>query len=239
VRPEVVYHLAFHVLVPKGVENPILEMDSIIGSLRLLQKAKEIGVRKVVFTSSGFLYGNARRLPATEEDPIEPVTPYVVAKYAVENYLKFYSRTYGVPYVVLRYAAIYGPRQVTGAMADYIRRLSAGMQADIWGDGSKTRDYVYIADVVEANMLALSLPAGHANPVFNIGTSIETTLNDLYGRIAGMLGVEAKPTYHPDRAGEQIRYCLDNTKAQRELGWKPRHSLEDGLRLTIRAYKGR
>ena len=239
VRPEVVYHLAFHVLVPKAVENPILEMDSIIGSLRLLQKAKEIGVRKVVFTSSGFLYGNTRRLPAAEDDPIEPVTPYVVAKHAVENYLKFYSLTYGVPYVVLRYAAIYGPRQVTGAMADYIRRLSAGMQADIWGDGTKTRDYVYVADAVEANMLALSLSAAHANPVFNIGTGIETTLNDLYGRIAGILQVEAKPMYHPDRLGEQIRYCLDNTKAQRELGWKPRHSLDDGLRLTIGAYKGR
>lgn len=237
VRPEVIYHFAFHVLVPKGVENPLLEVDGVVGSLRLLQKAREIGVRKIVFASSGFLYGNTTRLPASEEEPVDPVTPYVVAKHAVENYLRFYARTYGVPYVALRYAAIYGPRQVTGAMADYIRQLSAGRQADIWGDGTKTRDYVYIDDVVEANLRAMSLASDHPNPVFNIGTGVETTLNELYWRIAGILGVEAKPTYHSDRPGEQLRYCLDSTKARRDLGWKPRCSLDEGLRLTVGAYK--
>src|SRR5439155_2939056 len=156
-------------------------------------------------------------------------------KHAVENYLRFYGRTYGIPYVVLRYAAIYGPRQVTGAMADYIRKLSAGTQADIWGDGTKTRDYVYIADVVDANLRAMSLGPDHPNPVFNVGTGVETTLNELYGRIAAILGVNAKPTYHADRPGEQIRYCLDSTKARRELGWKPRYALDEGLRLTIAA----
>lgn len=237
-KPEVIYHLAFFVLVPKSVDNPLLDVDSIIGSIRLLQKAREIGVKKIVMASSGFLYGNTPHLPAKEEYPIDPVSPYVVSKYAIENYLRFFYKAYRIPYTILRYASVFGPRQVTGAMADYIRKLSSGCQAEIWGDGNKTRDYVYIKDVVEANLLALAVPLDHPNPVFNIGTGIETTLNALYREIADLLGVQANPTYHPDRPGEQLRYCLDCTKAKRELGWEPKHSLADGLRITVQAYNG-
>ena len=133
-------------------------------------------------------------------------------------------------------AAIYGPRQVTGAMADYIRRLSSGGQAEIWGDGTKTRDYVFIDDVVNANLLALCIAGNHPDPVFNIGTGTETTLNSLYYKIAKLLNVEAKPIYRPDRPGEQIRYCLDNTKVWRELGWRPRYSIDEGLEKTVSAH---
>jgi UDP-glucose 4-epimerase len=234
-RPDVVFHFAFHVLVPKGVENPLLELDGVVGSLRLLEAARRIGVRKIVFASSGFLYGNTPHLPASEAEPIDPVTPYVVAKQAVEGYLRFYRRTYRLASVVLRYAAIYGPRQSTGAMADYIRKLAAGAQADIWGDGTKTRDYVYVADAVEANLLALSVADDHPNPIFNVGTGVETTLNEIYRRIAALLGARANPIYHADRPGEQIRYCLDSQKARRELGWTPRYTLDEGLRLTVEA----
>ena len=232
-RPEVIYHFAFYVLVPNSVENALLDLDALAGSVRLLQAARALGVRKVVFSSSGFLYGNAPTLPATEACAVDPVSPYVVAKHAVEGYLRFFRRTHGIPSVVLRYSAVYGPRQVTGAMADYIRKLSSGAQAEMWGDGTKTRDYVYIDDVVNANLLALAVPADHPDPVFNIGTSVETTLNALYRKIAHLLGVEARPIYRPDRPGEQRRYCLDWTKAQRDLGWEPRYTLDDGLRLTI------
>ena len=234
-RPDVVYHFAFYVLVPKSVENPLLDMDVLIGSVRMLQKAKDIGVKRIVLASSGFLYGNTPSLPAVEECPIDPVSPYVVSKYAIENYLRFFNKAYDVPYVILRYAAVYGPRQLTGAMADYIRKLSSGSQAEIWGDGNKTRDYVYIEDVVNANLLALTVPPSHPNPVFNIGTGIETRLNDVYRMIADLLGVEANPIYQPDRPGEQIRYCLDSTKAKEELGWEPKHSLDEGLRFTVQA----
>jgi UDP-glucose 4-epimerase len=237
--PDVIYHFAFYVFVPRSVQNPLLDMDALVGSVRLLQEATALRLRKVVFASSGFVYGNTPALPATEASRVDPMSPYVVAKQAVESYLWFFRRTYGLPSVVLRYSAVYGPRQVTGAMADYIRKLSSGAQAEMWGNGTKTRDYVYIDDVVAANLLALTVPADHPSPVFNIGTGIETTLNDLYKKIADLLGAEARPIYRPDRPGEQVRYCLDWAKAKRELGWEPRYSLDEGLRLTVHAHRDR
>ena len=236
-RPDIVYHLAFYVLVPNSVENPLLDVDVIVGSIRLFQAAKGLGVRRIVIGSSGFLYGNAATLPCDERCPIDPASPYVVSKQAVENYARFYRRAYGIPYVILRYAAIYGPRQRTGAMADYIRKLASNEQAEMWGDGSKTRDYVFVEDVVDANLLALAVRPDHPDPVFNIGTGVETTLNDLYARIARILGKDPRPIYYPDRPGEQIRYCLDNTKAKKELGWQPRYQLDAGLRITVAGYR--
>jgi len=228
-KPEVVYHFAFNVLVPKSVENPLLDMDSIAGSLNILMNAQKHGVQKIIFSSSGFMYGNTQHLPAKETEPVDPISPYVVSKHAVENYLKFFKKAHNLPYVIFRNAAIYGERQATGAMADYIRKLSSGQQADIWGDGNKTRDYVFIDDAVRANMLALDLPEDYPDPIFNIGSGKETTLNEVYGKIAALLGKKAQPVYHPDRPGEQIRYCLDNSKIASTLGWKPEYGLDAGL----------
>lgn len=238
-KPDIVYHFSFFVLVPKSAENPLLDMDNITGSIRILQKAKETGLRKFVFLSSGFLYGNTKNLPVKETEPISPVSPYVVAKQAIEGYLEFYRKAFAIPYVTLRYAAIYGPRQVTGAMADYIRQLGSGRQAEIWGDGEKTRDYVYVDDAVEANLLALDVPDDHPRPIFNIGTGMETTLNTLYRKIADLLGRKAGPVYHPDRPGEQMRYCLDSAEARRHLRWHPKVPLDRGLRLAIPEHIGR
>lgn len=232
-RPDIIYHFSFFVLVPKSTENPLLDMDNVIGSIRILQKAKSIGVEKIVFASSGFLYGNTPNLPVKETEPINPVSPYVIAKQAIEGYLKFYNSAFAMPYVTPRYAAIYGPRQVTGAMADYIRKLACGKQAEIWGDGNKTRDYVYIDDVTEANLMALDVPDDCPEPLFNIGTGIETTLNTLYKKIADLLGKKAAPIYYPDRPGEQMRYCLDYSRAQDYMGWQPRIELDEGLSLTV------
>lgn len=232
-KPEFIYHFAFFVLVPKSVENPLLDIDCLVGSLRILQKAKDIGVKKIIFSSSDFLYGNTKNLPAKESELVSPIAPYNVAKNTIENYLRFYYSAYNLPYVILRYATIYGPRQIKGAMADYIRKLSQGQQAEMWGDGNKTRDYVFIDDAVRANLLALEFNDNHPDPVFNIATATETTLNALYKKIADLLKKEAKPIYHPDRPGEQMRYCLDNSKAKKELGWEPKISLDDGLKQTI------
>jgi len=233
-KPEFIYHFAFNVLVPKSVKNPLVDIDSITGSLNILKNAQKYGVKKIIFSSSGFVYGNTKNLPAKETEPIDPISPYVVAKNAVENYLRFFNKAYGLPYLIFRYSAVYGSRQVTGAMADYIRKLSAGQQAEIWGDGNKTRDYVYVGDVARANLLALNLPLDYPNPVFNIGTGFETTLNELYWKIAQLLKKEPKPIYLPDRPGEQVRYSLDYSKFNRALGWKPTINFDKGLKLILR-----
>ena len=232
-KPNIICNFAFFVFVPQSVEDPLKDMDAICGTLRMLKKTRKINIEKFFFVTSGFLYGNNPNLPLNEDASIEPVSPYVVAKHAIENYIKFFNMSFGIPYVILRYAAVYGPRQVTGAMADYIRKLAKDEQAEIWGDGSKTRDYVFIEDVVRANLLALKISNGHPNPIFNIGTGKETTLNTLYKMIANILGKTPDPLYHPDRVGEQMRYALDNTKAKKEIGWEPRISLYEGLELTL------
>ena len=235
-KPDVVYHFAFNVLVPKSVENPAMDIDSIAGSINILQCIRKYGAEKIFFPSSGFLYGNTIQFPTPETESIQPVSPYVVSKNAVENYLWFYRRAFNINYVVFRYAAIYGPRQQTGAMADYIRKLANGQQAEIWGDGTKTRDYVYIEDVVQANLLALDLPSAFPDPLFNIGTGKQTTLNELYAKIAQILDKKANPVYHPDRPGEQMRYALDSTKIKEILKWEPKTPFEEGLKKTIEHY---
>jgi UDP-glucose 4-epimerase len=235
-RPEIVYHFAFYVLVPKSIENPLLDMDSTVGSVNLLKNCRDFGVKKIVFSSSGFIYGNTPNLPAKETEPMQPVSSYSIAKYTVENYLRFFKNSFDLSYVILRYPAVYGPRQITGAMADYIRKLAAGLQAEMYGDGQKTRDYIYIDDVIRANLMVLDIAADFEEPVFNIGTGIETTLNDLYKKIAEILNRKAEPIYLPDRPGEQVRYCLDYSKIKKVLGWEPKYSLEEGLKLRIKDY---
>lgn len=236
-KPEFIYHFAFNVLVPKSVENPLLDMDSIAGAINILQNAKKYGAKKIILSSSGFLYGNTKNLPAKETEPVIPVSPYIVSKQAVESYLEFYRIAFNLPYVILRYSAVYGPRQITGAMADYIRKLASGKQAEMYGDGEKTRDYVYIEDVIRANLLALEVSPDFPTPIFNIGTGMETTLNDLYKKIAQILNKEAKPIYLPDRPGEQYRYSLDCAKARKELGWQPKYNLEEGLKKRVAYYQ--
>jgi len=235
-KPEIIYNFAFFVLVPQSVENPILDLDCMQGMLRILKAARKLNVKKLVYASSGFLYGNTPNLPVSENEPFEYVTPYTVAKVAAENYLSFFKKTFGLRYVVLRYAAIYGPRQVTGAMADYIRKLAAGEQAEMWGDGEKTRDYVYIKDVVRANLMAPAVPGDVAEPVYNLGTGLETTLNNLYKSIATLLGKDVSPIYYDDRVAEQMRYCLDASKIKNNIGWEPQYTLEEGLRETLRSW---
>jgi UDP-glucose 4-epimerase len=235
-KPEIVYHFAFNVLVPESVENPLIDMDSIAGAINILKNARKYGVKKIIFSSSGFIYGNNKNLPIKETEPMQPISSYAVAKDTVENYIRFFNTVYNLPYVILRYSTVYGPRQVKGAMSDYIQKLARGSQAKIWGDGRKTRDYVYIDDVVSANLLALKVSSGFPEPVFNIGTGRETSLNDLYKKIAKLLKKKAGPVYLSDRTGELIRYSLNWSKAKRIMGWKPKYDLEKGLKLRIKDY---
>jgi UDP-glucose 4-epimerase len=237
-RPEAVYMLAFNTNVPLSVRDPVLDSGSITGSLRTLDLARQHGASKVVFASSSFAYGNAEELPTPETHPIIPSNPYVISKSATENYVRFFHEAHGLDAVIFRYATTYGPRQTGGAMADYIRSIHAGGAAKIYGDGSKTRDYTFVGDIVNANLMALdySFPAGVV-PVLNLGTGTETSLVELYGEIAKLLGrPDAKPEFEPDRPGEIMRSALDNSRAAEFLGWRPQVSLVDGLRATVDHY---
>jgi UDP-glucose 4-epimerase len=231
-RPDYVYHFAYYVLVPKSIENPLLDLDSLHGSINILQAAKKYGVKKIIFSSSGFIYGNNPHLPLKETEPHEEgAAPYAITKYAIESYLHFYRKNFGINYVILRNAAVYGPRQITGAMAAYIRELKAGVPSEFYG--IKTRDYVYIDDVTDAYLRALSLPSTYPDPTFNLGRGGETHLIDLYFALAKVLNKKPRPVKLPARPGEQDRYCVDIKKATRALGWKPKVKLEDGLRKTL------
>jgi UDP-glucose 4-epimerase len=234
-KPEFVYHFAFNVLVPESTKNPLIDIDSIVGSVNILKNSQESGVKKIIFASSSFVYGNNPNLPIKETEPIDPVSSYVVAKDTIENYLRFFNNVYNLPYVIFRYSTTYGSRQVKGAMADYIRQLNNNKQAKIWGDGNKTRDYIFIDDVVQANLLALDLPSDFSDPVFNVSTGKETALNDLYEKIAQLLNKKAAPIYLPERPGEMIRNCLSNEKIKKVMGWQPKNSLEEGLRSKLKS----
>lgn len=234
-KPDIVYHLAFNVNVPRSVQDPLFDARSLTGSINVFYQAARTGVQKIIFASSAFVYGNSERLPLTEQHPIQPTAPYAISKIAAENYLRFFRQAYNAPFVILRYATVYGPRQVGGAMADYMRKISAHERAEMYGDGTFTRDYVYIDDVVDANMLALAVPKDYPEPVFNIGSSQETTLNEVYAIIARHMGMpDNKPIYRSQRPGELERYAVSFEKARQELGWQPTISLHEGLTRIIR-----
>ena len=232
-KPDYVYHFAFNVLVPKSIDDPIMDAQSIIASLNVIKNSHQSKVKKFIFSSSSFVYGNEAKRPTDEKQPISPVSPYAISKYTVEEYLRYYNKTFDLPYVIFRYASVYGPGQITGAMADYIRKMKAGKQADIWGDGKKTRDYLFVEDVVRANLKALEVSDDFNNPLFNLGTATETTLNDLYFQIAKILNKKAKPIYHQARLGEQNLQSLDYSKIQKYLGWKAAINLQEGLRRIL------
>lgn len=233
-KPEFVYDFAFNVCVPKSLEDPAFDIEGVIGCINLLRNSAACGIQKFIFASSAFIYGNTSKIPTPESEPLDPVSPYAIAKYSCENYVKFFKAAHHLPYIIFRYATTYGPRQVMGAMADYIRKLKGGEQAEFWGDSkSKTRDYIFVDDVVRANIMALDFHRDNIESIFNIGTNRETTLYDLYVSIARILGKEAKPIGHPERAGEQLRFCLDTTKAKTYLQWEPLLDINDGLAKTV------
>ncbi|MSU54704.1 MAG: NAD-dependent epimerase/dehydratase family protein [Candidatus Staskawiczbacteria bacterium] len=232
-KPDVVYHFTFNALYQELDENALFDSDSIAGSINLFKNCQKYGVKKVIFASSGFLYGNTENLPTNEQGPIDPISSYVVAKNSVENYLRFFNKEFGLPYVIFRYGTAYGPGQVNGAMSDYINTLVGDQTANFWGDGSKTRDYIYIDDIVRANLLALDLPDSYRDPIFNVGTGVETSVYGLYKKIAKLLNKDAKPVFLPDRPGEIRRVCLDSSKVKRVLGWEAKINLDEGLKKRV------
>lgn len=239
-RPEVVNHHAAQINVRKSVEDPVFDANvNILGSLNLLEAARKNGVRKFIFSSSGGAgYGEQEYFPADEKHPLRPVSPYGVAKVSVEKYMHYYKVQYGLEYTALRYANVYGPRQdpfgEAGVVAIFCTRLLKGQTAIINGDGEQTRDYVYVGDVVRANVEALTRGDGLS---INIGTALETDVNVLFRKLRELSGSRQEELHGPGMAGEQRRSVIDNRLAYDELGWYPNMLLDDGLALTLAHFR--
>jgi len=233
-RPELVFHLAAQADVRVSVERPAYDAEvNVLGTLRILEAARRHGARVVFASTGGAIYGECDDGPAAETAERRPLSPYGTSKLAGEEYLATWNRLYGTEHVALRFGNVYGPRQEphgeAGVVAIFMGFLHEGGEPTIFGDGSQTRDYVYVGDVVES-MVAASAFAGGG--VFNVGTGTETSVNDLYAAIERATGAERAPRYGEARLGELQRSVLDRSLAERELGWRPRHSLDDGLAKT-------
>ncbi|MGO8760668.1 MAG: NAD-dependent epimerase/dehydratase family protein [Desulfobaccales bacterium] len=239
-RPQVLIHLAAQMSVQASVSDPVFDArENILGSLNLLQAAAEAQLQKFIFASTGgAMYGDDAPLPARETDRARPEAPYGIAKMAVEHYLHFYQREHGIIPIALRYANVYGPRQngrgEAGVVAIFIEKFLAGQQPRINGDGLQTRDFVFVGDIVAANLLALDYPRAGA---FNIGTGRETDILTVYLQLQELMGSPLGPVHGPAKPGEQRRSALDSTLAQTELGWRPQVSLAQGLARTVAAFR--
>jgi UDP-glucose 4-epimerase len=239
-RFDIVNHHAAQIDVRKSVQDPFVDASiNILGALRLLECCRTYGVRKFIFSSSGgTIYGECPSKPAREDDAVRPESPYGYSKAAAETYIRFYGKQYQLPFTILRYGNVYGPRQdphgEAGVVAIFAGKLLEGEAVTIFGTGKQERDYVHVQDVVAANVAAL---LKGENDTFNIGNGIPVSVNMLYERLAKISPNAKKPVYAPARAGELERSVLSSERAQKVLGWRPAHSLDKGLAETFEFFK--
>jgi len=240
--PNIVFHLAAQIDIRLSVNNPMADAETNIkGSLNLLQACHHKGVERIIFSSTGgAMYGDPNELPVGEDLLPAPDSPYAISKLAVEHYLRFYEKVYGIKSVSLRYGNVYGPRQDSlgeaGVIAIFTQAVLSGKRPTIYGDGEQLRDYIYIDDVVDANIASIDYDIPY--PI-NIGTGIGTSVNKLYKRIATSIEFSSQPHYAEARPGEIMRCFLDCKAALAYLKWYYKVSLYDGLERTIRWYKER
>lgn len=240
-RPEALCHQAAQMDVRRSVREPDFDAGvNVVGTVRLLENCVRHEVAKVVFASTGgAVYGEQEEFPAPEGHPQYPISPYGVSKLAGERYLNFYNVQYGLPYAALRYANVYGPRQdphgEAGVVAIFSGNLAEDHASRINGTGEQTRDYVYAGDVARANVLALEgdLPPGP----YNIGTGVETSVNELYEEMLRVSGKDLPPEHGSAKPGEQLRSSVDPTLAGNTLGWRPETSFAEGLKETLRFFE--
>jgi len=241
-RPNVVMHLAAQMDVRKSVEDPVFDAQvNVLGTLNVLQQAVRHGVRKVVFSSSGgAIYGEQETYPAPESHVTRPLSPYGISKLCGEQYLSYYQRVSGLQVVNLRYANVYGPRQdpdgEAGVVAIFIQKLLNNEQAIVNGNGRQTRDFVYVEDVVEAN---LAVMGQETQGTYNVGTGEETSINDVLRILVGHTNSTCKELHGPAKHGEQVRSVIDASKIRQELSWEPRTELSEGLKRTIDYFRER
>lgn len=236
-KPDYVFHLAAQINVRESIKNPAKDAEiNILGSLNILDCCVKNNVKKIIFSSTGgAIYGDDCKIPSCELEKEKPMSPYGIAKFAIEKYLDFYKKVFGLDYVILRYSNVYGPRQNSkgeaGVIAIFISKILSGEKPIINGSGNQTRDYVYVRDVADANILALNLSG-----IFNVGTGKETSVNELFDKIVKALGVAVEKTYGQEIKGEQMRSCIDATKIINQ-GWKINYNLDKGVKETVEWFK--
>ena len=238
VRPQAVFHLAAQADVRVSVDDPLFDADvNVRGTIQVLESARSCDARVIFSSTGGALYGDAEVIPSPESTPALAMSPYGVSKLCAEQYIGLSNRLHGTSHVILRYGNVYGPRQdphgEAGVVAIFFGRLTEGGTPLIFGDGNQTRDYVYVGDVVAANLTALAYQGPQA--AFNIGTQTETNVIDLLAACQSAAGTAVTPEHRPSRLGELDRSCLDCSLAAAELAWRPAVTIADGLTATLAA----
>jgi UDP-glucose 4-epimerase len=235
-RPSTIHHLAAQIDVRRSVSDPVFDATvNILGTLNMLEAARASGVERFVFASSGgATFGDTFNIPTPETQARRPASPYGVSKYVVEEYFRYYRDAHDLDFVSLGFANVYGPRQdphgEAGVVAIFIGDLEAGRAPTIFGDGSQTRDFVYVEDVTDAMVRAARVGGSR---YLNIGTGVETSVAKLFDLVVDITGVDVAPVVAATRRGEQLRSCLDASAAREHLGWEAWTPLRDGLSQTL------
>jgi UDP-glucose 4-epimerase len=245
-KPEAVFHLAAQIDVRKSTESPIEDgKTNILGSLNVIENFIKINKdldslhKKIIFTSTGgAIYGDASIVPTPESYPEWPLSPYGIAKLSIDKYLNYYHKVLGLNFVSLRLGNVYGPRQNSkgeaGVVAIFCDKMLSGESPVINGSGEQTRDFVYVKDVVRAQILALE---SNENGFFNVGTGKESNINIIFRELKELISPEFKEIHGPSKPGEQKRSCLDSSKIKEKFGWELRYSLKEGLKETVNWFK--
>lgn len=240
-KPDVIFHQAAQMSVQESVRNPIFDSENnILASFNLVKLAREFKVKKFIFASTGgAIYGDTKNRPTPETEPEWPLSPYGIAKLAVDKFLSYYQKVHGLNFVSLRYANVYGPRQnphgEAGVVAIFLNKMLRGIQPIINGDGKQTRDYVFVSDVVNANLLALK--NFKKSGIFNVGTGKETDVNQLFREINRHFGKKFKEVHGPAKMGEQKTSCLSFAKIKKDFGWTPKVDFKTGIKKTFEWFR--
>ncbi len=239
VKPEVVIHHAAQISVQHSLNYPNNDANvNVIGTLNVLQKCVKHSVKKIIYASSAAVYGDPKYLPVDEEHPLNPLSPYGISKHTPEHYISMFNELYGLDYTILRYANVYGPRQDAegegGVVSIFVDRILQQKPISIFGDGCQTRDFIYVEDIADANLLAIK---NGSREVINISTNSQTSVNELLKVLSVINSTFIEPDYQLIRLGDIRHSYLDNNKAQNKLSWQPRYTLFEGLDRTLRYYK--
>lgn len=242
-KPEVINHQAAQKSVNDSVKNPSKDAEiNILGFLNLMEAAKENDIKKVIFASTGgAIYGDTDNIPTSEDELPQPASPYAITKFTSENYLRFYMETASIMPVILRYSNVYGPRQdpygEAGVVAIFSKLIAQDKPVTVFGNSKQTRDYIFVADIAEANLKALEYqPKDFDSAVMNIGTGIETPLNSIIDLLRDASGKEVQVKNDPPRPGDLLRSAIKNDKASQLLSWHPQVELKEGIEKTYKYF---